>query len=209
MDVKALTHEEIKTLQAIMYILSFFRAKGTLALDRVKLIKLLWAADRYHIRKYGRLILSSKYCAMRHGPVNSLAEDIAKSSDYLSDSKKQDIACFIHVIDNGVELSGSGVANDDYEHLSDTDKEALDFAIDSFGDEKTFELANVISHKYPEWAKYEKEITSDPKKSYIIDILDFFNNPDDDQYFASDKETLMSSEEIFKEQQKISQMLRG
>lgn len=206
MDVKTLNYEEAKTLQAIIYILSVFKDKGVLVLERVKLMKLLWAADRYHVRKYGRLILSSKYCAMRHGPVNSLAEDIAKSSDFLPDIKKQEIAHFILVVNDGVGLNN--VITDDYEYLSPTDKEALNFAINKFGDEKTFKLADVISHEYPEWTKYKEELAADPGRSYNIDILDFFNDPDNDQYFINDQESLKLSKEIFEERQKISEILR-
>lgn len=206
MDAKNLTREEIKTLQAIIYILSVLKDRGVLALDRVKLIKLLWAADRYHIRKYGRLILPGKYCAMRHGPVNSLAEDIAKSSDYLSDAKQQDIQLFIRLIGNGIELTN---AIDNYDYLSDTDREALNFAIDKFGNEKTFRLADVISHEYPEWLKHKSDLEANPKKSYDIDVLDFFSNPENDQYFENDSQVLTASKNTFEEQQKILQMLRG
>lgn len=204
METKNLTHEELKTLQAIVYILSALKDTGVLALDRVKLMKLLWAADRYHVRKYGRLILPSKYCAMRHGPVNSLAEDIAKSSDYLSEDKKQDVQLYIRVIGNGVELIRTF---NNCGYLSDTDREALDFAINQFGSEKTFDLANIISHKYPEWSKYKHELDLNSKRSYDIDILDFFENPEDDQYFASDSLVLAASKDIFKEQQEISRIL--
>ena len=198
MDVKTLTYEEAKTLQAIIYVLSVFKDKGVLVLERVKLMKLLWAADRYHVRKY---------CAMRHGPVNSLAEDIAKSSDFLPDIKKQEIARFILVVNDGVGLNN--VITNDYEYLSATDKEALDFAIKNFGDEKTFKLADIISHEYPEWTKYREELTVNPGRSYNIDILDFFSDPDNDQYFINDQESLKLSKEIFEERQKISGTLRG
>lgn len=49
-------------------------------MDRVKLIKLLWAADRYHLRAHGRMVSGTDYVAMVHGPVSSLALDVAQIS---------------------------------------------------------------------------------------------------------------------------------
>ena len=50
-------------------------------------IKLIFFADRYHIRKYGRPITNDEYLAMDFGPVNSGVKDIAEMSGFLDREK--------------------------------------------------------------------------------------------------------------------------
>ena len=79
--------EITKTTQILRYLLSF---DDNGKMNRTKLIKLLWAADRYHVRHYGRLVSEGNYVAMRFGPVASLALDVAQvKNDFAFD--KDDI----------------------------------------------------------------------------------------------------------------------
>ena len=48
----------VKLVQALGYLLSLDDNKK---MNRVKLIKLLWAADRFHMRRYGRTVSESRY----------------------------------------------------------------------------------------------------------------------------------------------------
>ena len=43
-------------------------------LNKMKALKLLFFADRYHLRKYGRSVSDCVYFAMKHGPAASEAE---------------------------------------------------------------------------------------------------------------------------------------
>ncbi|MBQ9180774.1 SocA family protein [Candidatus Saccharibacteria bacterium] len=88
MNERQASKNVIKVSQALGFLLSL---DDNHKMDRVKLIKLLWAADRLHLRKYGRTISESDYYAMAHGPVCSLALDIAqmdKDGIVLSDVDK-------------------------------------------------------------------------------------------------------------------------
>jgi len=74
---KSISDKIIVVVQALGYLLSL---DDNHKMNRVKLIKLLWAADRFHLRKYGRSVTETDYVAMYHGPVSSLALDIANQS---------------------------------------------------------------------------------------------------------------------------------
>lgn len=183
----------VKVTQALAYLLSLDDNKK---MERVKLIKLLWAADRMHIRRYGRTISESSYYAMYHGPVCSLALDIAQNSKYsLSDDDVKYIDYFF--TSDSVDTAMSKNPGDDY--LSNSDKEVLKQAFDTFSTMKTFELADRISHNYPEWKKFEPVFVAGNRSSHLIDKEDFFKNPDSDNLFEDDNDTLNAAHEAFQE----------
>ena len=64
-------------------VLNFFANKQGGQINKMKALKLIFLADRYHIRKYGRLITNDVYVAMKHGPVPSTTKDISEYNDYL------------------------------------------------------------------------------------------------------------------------------
>ena len=68
-----------KTTQA----LNFFARKNDCKQNKLKALKLIFFADRYHIRKFGRPITNDKYEAMEYGPVPSNAKDLAEMNDFL------------------------------------------------------------------------------------------------------------------------------
>ena len=71
-----------KAIQAINLLV---RKYPELRLNKMKALKLLWAADRYHLRKYGRPIVGDTYVAMGYGPVPSTTKDILEKNSYLQD----------------------------------------------------------------------------------------------------------------------------
>ena len=52
----------------------------------MKAIKLIYLADRLHLRKYGRPIIGDMYWAMKLGPVGSLAKRVAELTDMPEDA---------------------------------------------------------------------------------------------------------------------------
>ncbi len=51
-----------KPVQTINYLVRLANAP----VDKMKIIKLIWLADRLHLRKYGRTIVGDTYYAMKH-----------------------------------------------------------------------------------------------------------------------------------------------
>ncbi len=78
-----------KSTQALNYF-AHKSASGAPArrLNRMKALKLLFFADRYHLRKYGRPVSDCAYFAMKHGPVASEAKHVAEESARLDNRSR-------------------------------------------------------------------------------------------------------------------------
>lgn len=184
----------IKVVQALGFLLNL---DDNHKMDRVKLIKLLWAADRFHIRKYGRTVSKTKYVAMIHGPVSSIALDAARiTRDFALDDAS------ITYVENHFTATNEQTAmslNPGTDHLSQTDQEALEWSWKTFGNTDTFDLADNVSHAYPEWMQYKKFF--DVQKSGQQPIKDdsFFDNPGGDATdpFAIDPKVLTAAKETY------------
>jgi hypothetical protein len=50
--------------------------------DRVKLTKLIYLADKYHLIRYGRTITNDDYYAMKYGPAGTTLKDILSFDRY-------------------------------------------------------------------------------------------------------------------------------
>lgn len=177
-------------------------------LNRVKLMKLVWAADRTHLRRYGRTVSGDEYYAMRFGPVPSLAYDIAKISnnDYVFDQEVFDYLSE-YFISNDQDTAMVKSPGTDY--LSETDRSVLKEAWDKFGEMDAFDMANDVSHSYPEWAKFSEFFNSHRGGRVRMDILDFFDNPKRDLYFSEDAERLEAAKNTFSEHSQIQAALVG
>ena len=66
MESRAVSNEVVKITQSLGFLLSL---DDNHRMNKLKLVKLIWAADRYHLRKYGRTVTDSEYFALPHGPV--------------------------------------------------------------------------------------------------------------------------------------------
>lgn len=197
-----------KTTQAINY----FARKKEGQINKMKAIKLIYLADRYHLRKYGRPIVGDTYWAMKLGPVGSYTLNVADlsevnldgdclkySREYLShpknDSKNQEILSRKEV-EMGV--------------FSQTDIEAFERIYQEFGDKDQFELARVVTHRYPEWSKFKKDIESGKIRRAPMDYIDFFKNPNESGpgIFDIDEEHLALSKEVYLENREVSELLK-
>jgi uncharacterized phage-associated protein len=205
MDARLISDEVVKITQSLGFLLSLDENHR---MNKLKLVKLIWAADRYHIRKYGRTVTDTEYFALAHGPVSSLTLDVIDNDEVAL--YPEDISYISEHItpweSNKNEIVLYNKTEDDY--LSETDKEALGFAWNTFGDKKPFELADDITHKYPEWSKFREHFDINNERSRkTIDLDDFFKNPDDDQYFNTDSAVLSASKEIYIQNQTDAQLL--
>lgn len=75
MAMAQLTPNYTKTVEALLYLMEL---AGERLLDRYKLGKALFFADREHLKEYGRPITYCNYAAMKDGPVPSEAYDLLK-----------------------------------------------------------------------------------------------------------------------------------
>lgn len=159
-----------KTTQA----LNFLAIKSHGEIDKIKAIKLIYFADRFHLRKYGRPITNDEYLAMEWGPVNSNAKDIADmNEEYLGVSEREYASQYIGKPAKNVIKSLQEVNN---KVFSQTDIEALNWVWETFGHLGGFDLAN-LSHEYPEWKKFKDIIESKTQSRVPMNYEDFFEDP--------------------------------
>jgi uncharacterized phage-associated protein len=152
--------------------LNHFALKEGGQINKMKALKLIYLADRYHLRKYGRLVTNDIYFAMSYGPVPSGVKDIAEGSEFLGEREKDYTPQYIITIDN---LTLKSVNSVDESVFSDSDIEALDFAWEKFGHLDQFELAE-LTHEYPEWKKHKQTLEIDSRVQMYLE--DFLEDPD-------------------------------
>lgn len=151
--------------------LNYFAIQSGGKINKMKALKLVYFADRYHLRKYGRLVTNDSYLAMEHGPVPSTTKDIAESNDYLDKVQREYSLGFIEPVNN---LMFSSINDLDKMVLSKSDLEALKFAWDNFGKYDQFELRD-LTHLYPEWLKHKDELKT--VSCIQMDLMGFFDDP--------------------------------
>jgi uncharacterized phage-associated protein len=156
-----------KATQAI----NFFALKEDGIINRMKALKLLYLADRYHLRKYGRLITNDIYFAMDKGPVASGSKDIAEQCDFIGKSERDYASRYLEVKKPHHVKSNKHPDNDVF---SDSDIEALNFAWERFGGLDQFQLVK-LTHKYPEWSKHRNALKLNTRIQ--MDLEDFFDDP--------------------------------
>lgn len=179
--------------------LNFLAEKKNGKINKMKAIKLIYLADRLHLRKYGRPIVGDIYWAMKLGPVGSRIKLVAEldiPSNVLAYTKK-----YIQSADIKKQ-SFISLKSPDLGVFSKTDIECLESVYNFFGDNDQFELAE-LTHQYPEWKKHERALRSG-KKRLSMKYDDFFAEADkNDPLFSQKKSELEASRELFGESREI------
>lgn len=182
--------------------LNFLARKKDGKINKMKAIKLIYLADRLHLRKYGRPVVGDTYWAMKLGPVGSRTKNVAELSsipeDVLLYAKK-----YIKPIDEQKHHFQS-LKPVDMDVFSKTDLECLGAVYDKFSDKDQFELKD-ITHEYPEWSKYAKELKAG-KKRVRMNYDDLFENTEKgDSLFEENKIDLNLARESFEELKEVSE----
>lgn len=158
-----------KTTQA----LNFLAHKSGGKISKLKALKLIFFADRFHLRKYGRPVTECEYFAMEHGPVASEAKNIAEESSHLAPAARHYAREFVR---RKGQYDVVAVGKTDSTVLSESDLEALEFAWRYFGKFTKFELRD-ITHHYPEWQRHEEALKKGHRR-VPMDFADFFKEPE-------------------------------
>ena len=180
-----------KTTQA----LNFFARQSGGRINKMKALKLLFFADRFHLRKYGRPITNDEYFAMGYGPVPSGAKDLAEGSDFRPDVEKAYSSQFVDPVDR---YEFTSISDVDAVVFSATDQEALAYVWDHFGSLDQFALAD-LTHQYPEWKKHEAALSSESSSRVKMSFSDFLEDPPtpcDPCYALDDEEREVRREEV-------------
>ncbi len=183
-----------KAIQAI----NFFAQKEGGSVDKMKALKLIWLADRYHLRKYGRPVTNDRYFAMEYGPVASNIKDLMGFS-LLGKEEESYLSKYLKMKNPTTLIS---VKKTDEDVFSQTDIEAFNIVYEEYGEYKPIYLSR-ISHKFPEWQKHEEKLKSKISLREKMFYEDFFENPSSEisekNIFLESKEKINYAKAIFKE----------
>ena len=194
---------KLKTcVQAVHYLLNQLGAT-----DKLKLVKLLFLADKLHLIRYGRTITGDTFYAMRKGPVGSVLSDVLTYSvtcddEYLNPEEIE--YCLENISPNEFcnhERNRQECyyraknSNLEYEQLSETDKDVINEIFKKFGSMKSGELVDLV-HKYPEWKKHEKDLLEGKTKRAYIHLAEIFSTIPNDP-LGIPPEIVQYSKELF------------
>jgi len=137
-------------------------------MDKLKLIKMVFFADRSHLVKYGRPIVGGNYVSMKLGPVSS------ELKDYIDGGLDQKPPC---VIEGEYNLVAQHATDEDW--LSESDLEVLDEVYNEYKNYDSVKLA-FLSHEYKAW------INNQPPEGSCVTI------PYEDFFEEADNKTMLS-----------------
>lgn len=162
-------------------------------IDKLKVIKLIWIADRLHLRKYGRPIVNDTYLAMEYGAVGSSVKDFASFN--VEEGEAKYLKEYLEPINKYNIKSKKQVDTDVF---SDSEIEMLEKSYNEYGFMDKFTLAK-LSHEFPEWKKFKEALKVSTRE--VMSYEDFFKNPDSDipykNIFNESKEELIRAKETF------------
>ena len=172
--------QEKKMINSILF---FANKSHNHTINRLKLMKLLWLADRIHLNRYGRTILRDQYYAMPHGPVPSKTMDISEEQhDNIFDVENYEIT-----------------AEDKFDPkcFSQSDLDILEEVWDVYGNLNQYQLED-FSHLFPEWERFKDELNN-PKESYSfpMKMVDFFDKPKDADFPVNEEMSELAKEVYF------------
>lgn len=185
-------------------LVNFFALKEGGKINRMKAVKLVWLADRLHLRQHYRLITEDVYYALPKGPVPSNTLNLLKDGRGLTEEQVE----YSKVI-----LSKDGLYNyvskePVYKKVfSATDCEAMEAVYEGFGNLDQYQLSE-LSHSYPEWLRHEAPLKSKEAGRYLIDLLDFFDNTATaSDFFHQSPDDLQLTKELYLEEQALYNFL--
>jgi uncharacterized phage-associated protein len=177
---------EAKATQAAAYLL---KKRGG-RMKYIKLIKLLYLADRKSFLERGRTITTDCYVSMEHGPVLSITYNLIGGTHRQTDHTWE--RAISTVDDFDVKLNNPD-ARIKLDELSQADIEALDWVFAQYGHWNRWKLIDEIMHKLPEW--------TDPGDSMSpIDYLDILKagniSPEDQARIEEELNSLTTVQEL-------------
>lgn len=181
-----MNYADQKIVQSLGYIANAVPGEGC---SKLILLKLMFLADRYHLRKFGRTITGDTYRAMPYGPV---AQRVRRIIEHLSDVRG---AC--NFLENRP-LNGYEVLyatrKPDLSYLSESEREALDAAVRQL---PLHDSIVAFTHTFPEWKRHEAGVNAG--KRPVMDLSDCFRSCGKSEYCDIPKELLELNREFFEE----------
>lgn len=143
------------------------------SVNKLKALKLVYFADRYHLRRYGRPVVGDEYLAMNYGPVPSGTKDLAEMTDFLAEDEASYAKAFLRPVDRYTLASEAPV---EPQVFSASDREAIEWSWKHFGHLDGFALAD-MTHAYPDWKRHEEALKSKLISRAPMNYRDFLTDP--------------------------------
>jgi len=157
--------------EATTQALNFFARESGGSIGKLKALKLIFLADRHHLRLCGIPITGDTYYAMHNGPIPSNAKQFAENKITDAESRNYNEK-YIKTLSTGKYKSTQEI---DWDALSESAKESLEWAWKTFGSMKQSELV-AYTRRYPEWKKHRAKIILNPKGRILMNYLDFLKD---------------------------------
>lgn len=156
-----LKFDTIKILQSIGVIL---RQHCLRAASKLRILKLLYVADRESIRETGFPIVGTKMVAMDHGPLHSAVLDLINGEHVDEPLFAASFEKFGYMVEM---LNDSGVGR-----LSRYEIEKLEDVSERYTALGDWELAHEVTHQFPEWqSNYRPGTSSTISLESVIDAV--------------------------------------
>ena len=184
-----------KIIQALTYIAY---QQPDHRVNSMKAYKLLWLADRYHLRQTGRTITGDVFWALPHGVVPSDAKNVVEHQP--TRIQNDEVYCNQYIQRVG-KYCFKAAQEPDLMVFSVSDQMALDKILQFYGHLNQYQLEQ-LSHTFPEWLAYKEQIEAENSpKAYKIDLNFFFCDAKDDKsgLFVDKPEFLELTKELFHE----------
>jgi uncharacterized phage-associated protein len=163
--------------QKLVQALAFFSQRGVRDLDKMKAAKLLFHADKCHLLKYGRPVIGDQYACMEYGPVPSTSLNVMRD---VIDQDPSFPPVVKDLFDEYLTVERPffrkyavfrARKEADLDVFSDSDIEALDYALKNHGSKPAWKLSQE-SHEEPAWKLANQNRTRG--SSVIMDYRLFF-----------------------------------
>ena len=158
------TFEIEKAAQVVAF---FLQQNQKQEMSILKLLKLLYIADRESLRKCGFPITGDRAVAMEHGPVLSGIYDYIKLADDWQPCTGEERFWRAHFLRQGKKLCLKKSPGQD--RLTENDVSILNNVVSRFAKRSAAQLRN-LTHQFPEWRK--NEVGSSSASIPLGDILD-------------------------------------
>lgn len=177
-----------KTVQTVNF---FARKSYGKNISKLDVLKLIFLADRYHLRKYGRAITGDDYWAMELGPVPSVAKNICDACsriastpsqwiETLEPSELEYVKCYLDSNDQTKKIHSK--AQYDRDLFSESDIEAMEAAWKVKKNLKKGESLPEFTHHFPEWKRFETKIKLGVARVHMPPEGFFLPSPKEKEY---------------------------
>lgn len=142
----------------------FFASRGIRDLTTLKLVKLIYFADKRHLHLYGRTITGDRYFGMENGPVPSDTYDALKTGAFATVLMSERAECGEHPV-------WRAIASLDRDLLSESDEEVMEDVAQRYGAFTASALRN-LAHREPDYKRAEARLVESGRGSVPIPTED-------------------------------------